>query len=99
MTSKAEMFYLDGQSEISVDQVKAPWLYFDGALLDGFFPGISATYAIPIFPGFVRVGFTSFRAGIAVNQDNLLASLPLSQITVLLGWYISPHGVFPSSCG
>jgi hypothetical protein len=84
-------FYLDGQSEITVDQVKSPWLYFDGAFLDGFFPGISATYAVPIFPGFVRLGFTSFRAGLAVNQDQTLASLPLSQITLLLGWYLSPE--------
>jgi len=84
-------FYLDGQTEINVDQVKSPWLYIDAAVLDGFFPGVSATYAIPIFPGFIRVGFTTFRAGIAVNQDKLLTSLPLSQFTLLLGWYISPE--------
>jgi hypothetical protein len=84
-------FYLDGQSEIRVDQVKSPWLYLDGAFLDGFFPGVSATYAVPTFPGFVRVGFTSFRAGLAVTSDQPLASLPLSQITLLFGWYISPQ--------
>ena len=84
-------FYLDGQSEISVDQVRSPWLYLDGAFLDGLFPGVSVTYAVPTFPGFVRVGFTSFRAGLAVNQDQLLTSLPLSQITLLFGWYVSPQ--------
>ena len=84
-------FYLDGQKEIRVEQVRAPWLYVDAAFLDGFFPGISATYAVPIFPGFVRVGFTSFRVGVAVNQDKLLESLPLSQVTLLLGWYITPE--------
>src|SRR5208337_4287429 len=83
-------FYLDGQSEINVDQVRSPSLYLDGAFLDGFFPGVSATYAVPIFPGFIRLGFTSFRAGLAVTQDQPLVSLPLSQITLLLGWYISP---------
>jgi len=84
-------FYLDGESEIRVDQVRSPWLYLDGAFLDGFFPGVSATYAVPIFPGFVRLGFTSFRVGLALNQDKPLASLPLSQITLLLGWYVSPE--------
>lgn len=84
-------FYLDGQSEIKVDQVRSPSLYLDGAFLDGLFPGVSATYAVPIFPGFVRLGFTSFRIGLAFNQDKPLAGIPLSQITLLLGWYISPE--------
>ncbi len=84
-------FYLNGQTEMTVNQVKSPWLYLDAAVLDGFFPGVSATWAIPIFPGFIRLGFTTFRVGIAFNQDQPLASLPLSQITLLLGWYVSPE--------
>ena len=84
-------FYLDGQTEINVDQVKSPWLYIDAAALDGLFPGVSATYAIPIFPGFIRVGFTTFRAGFAGWQDKFFTSLPLSQLTLLLGWYVSPE--------
>jgi hypothetical protein len=88
-------FYLDGQTEMNVDQVRSPWLYIDAAALDGFFPGVSATYAIPIFPGFIRVGFTTFRAGLSANQDTLLVSLPLSQFTLLLGWYVSPEDSHP----
>jgi hypothetical protein len=84
-------FYLDGQTEMTVDQVKSPWLYIDAAALDGLFPGVSATYAVPIFPGFVRVGYTTFRAGLALNRDQFLTSLPLSQFTLLLGWYASPE--------
>jgi hypothetical protein len=83
--------YLDGQTEIAVKQIKSAWLYLDGAFYDGFYPGVSATYATPFFPAFVRVGFTTFRAGLAVNSDGLFSSLPLSQFTLLLGVYISPE--------
>lgn len=83
--------YLDGQTEIAVNQVKSPWLYLDAAFYDGLYPGISATYAAPFLPAFVRVGFTSFRAGLAANQEGLFSSLPLSQFTLLLGIYISPE--------
>jgi hypothetical protein len=83
--------YLDGQTEIAVNQVKSPWLYLDASFYNGFYPGISATYAAPFFPAFVRVGFTTFRAGLAVNQDAMISSLPLSQLTLLLGMYFSPE--------
>jgi hypothetical protein len=83
--------YLEEQTELEVEQVKSPWLYLDAAMVDGLFPGLSATYAVPIFPGFVRAGFTTFRAGLAFNQDKLLTSLPLSQFTLLLGYYVSPE--------
>jgi hypothetical protein len=83
--------YLDGQTEIAVNQVKSHWLYLDGTFYDGFYPGVSATYVTSFFPGFVRVGFTSFRAGLAVNQNSLFSSLPLSQLNLLLGVYFSPE--------
>jgi hypothetical protein len=84
-------FYLDGQTEFTVNQVKSPWLYIDAAALDGLYPGVSATFAMSPFPGFARVGFTSFRAGLAIGQDQFFSSLPLSQFTLLLGWYVSPE--------
>jgi hypothetical protein len=82
-------FYLDGQTELKVEQVASPWLYVDAAFLDGAYPGISATYAPSFFPGFVRLGFTTFRIGLAVNKDSLWSSLPLSQITALLGVFFN----------
>jgi hypothetical protein len=84
--------YLDGQTEITLPQTRSPWLKLDGAFLDGFFPGVAATFALPSLPLFARVGFTTFRAGLAVNAgDNLAVSLPLSQLTLLLGIYLTPE--------
>ena len=84
--------YLDGPTEVTVDQVRSPWLRLDAAFLDGLFPGASASFSIPSLPFFVRLGFTTFRAGIAVNnQDQVLASIPLSQVTLLLGSYTGPE--------
>jgi len=84
-------FYLDGQKEIAVTQVRVPWLLFDLVFLDGLYPGVSATLASSPFPGFLRLGFTTFRFGIAVNQDQFFSSLPLSQFTLLAGIYLSPE--------
>jgi hypothetical protein len=84
-------FYLDGQAEITLQQTSSPWLKLDGAFLDGFFPGLAATFALPSFPAFARLGFTTFRAGVSVNSDQFAVSLPLSQVTLLLGFYISPE--------
>lgn len=84
--------YLDGQTEITLDQVRSPWLRLDAAFLDGFFPGASANFSIPSLPFFARLGFATFRVGIAVNnKDQILASIPLSQLTFHLGYYISPE--------
>jgi len=84
--------YLNGQTELTLSQQASPWLKFDAAFLDGFFPGVAATFALPALPLFARVGFTTFRAGIAVNAgDNLGASLALSQFTLLLGVYLGPE--------
>ncbi len=83
--------YLDGETQLTLDQARSPWLSLDGAFLDGFFPGIAATFSLPSLPFFARLGFASFRAGIAVNQDQVTASLPLSQLTLLLGVYLSPQ--------
>jgi len=84
--------YLNGQAELPLAQERSPWLKLDGSFLDGFFPGVAATFALPALPLFARVGFTTFRAGIAVNGgDNLAISLPLTQFTLLLGIYLSPE--------
>jgi hypothetical protein len=83
--------YLDGRTELTLQQARSSWLRLDAALLDGFFPGVSANFSIPSIPAFARLGFTTFRAGIAVNQDQIFASLPLSQITLHLGLYLSPE--------
>jgi hypothetical protein len=84
-------FYFDGQKEIEVTQVRSPWLYIDATAFDGLYPGVSATFAMSPFPAFARVGFTSFRLGLAINQGEFLVSLPLSQFTLLLGIYFSPE--------
>ncbi len=84
-------FYFDGQNEITVTQTRSPWLMFDLAFLDGLYPGVSATVATSPFPAFLRVGYTSFRIGLALNQDGLFSSLPLSQVTALAGIYLSPE--------
>jgi len=83
--------YLDGRTEFTLQQAKSAWLRLDAALLDGFFPGVSASFSIPSIPAFARLGFTTFRAGMTINQDQIFASLPLSQITLLLGLYLSPE--------
>ena len=72
-------------------QTRSPWLFLDLAFLDGFYPEASATLATSPFPAFLRLGFTSFRAGLAINQDSLVSSLPLSQVTALAGIYLSPE--------
>ena len=84
-------FYLDGPTELTLQQAPSPWLKLDGAFLDGFFPGVAATFALPAFPVFARLGLTTFRAGVAVGSDQFTVSLPLSQLTLLLGLYISPE--------
>ncbi len=83
--------YFDRQSEIVVPQERSPWFSVDAAFLDGFFPGVSATFSGLPFPGFARLGFTTFRAGISTNNDQVFTSLPLSQLTLLLGFYVSPE--------
>ena len=84
-------FYLEGGTELTIDQKRSPWLRLDAALMDGFFPGVSATFSIPSVPWFARLGVATFRAGFAINQDQFFASLPLSQVTLLLGRYLSPE--------
>jgi hypothetical protein len=83
--------YLDGKTELKLEQARSPWLRVDGAFLDGFFPGAAATVSVPALPFFARLGFTSFRAGVAINQDQITVSLPLTQVTLLLGVYLSPE--------
>jgi hypothetical protein len=83
--------YLDGQTELTLQQTPSPWLKLDGAFLDGFFPGLAATFAFPTLPAFARLGLTTFRAGVSVNSDQFAVSLPLSQLTLLLGLYLSPE--------
>ena len=83
--------YLDGPTELTLEQARSPWLRLDGAFLDGFFPGVAANFSIPSLPFFARVGFTTFRVGIAVNRDQFLTSLALSQLSLLLGGYLSPE--------
>jgi hypothetical protein len=85
----SQSIYFHGQPEITIPQARSPWLLVDFTLLDGFFPGVSGTLASSPFPGFVRLGFTTFRAGIAINQDNALVSIPLSQLTLHLGLYLA----------
>jgi hypothetical protein len=87
----AESIYFNGQPEILIPQTRSPWLLLDFALLDGFYPGVSGTLASSPFPGFVRLGFTTFRAGLALNQDQILSSLALSQLTAHVGLYFSPE--------
>jgi hypothetical protein len=85
-------FYYQGEPEITLKQTRSPWLFIDAAFLDGFYPGVAATVATSPFPGFLRVGFTSFRIGLAVNGgDSIFSSLPLSQVTALAGIYLSPE--------
>lgn len=84
-------FYLEGGTELVILQKRSPWLRLDAALLDGFFPGVSATFSIPSQPYFMRLGIATFRAGLALNRDQFFTSLPLSQATVLLGLYLSPE--------
>ena len=84
-------FYLDGQAEIPLQQVRSPWLKLDAAFQNGFFPGISANFSIPSMPFFGRLEYTTFRAGVAVNQNQIFTSLPLSQLGFLLGLYVSPE--------
>jgi hypothetical protein len=83
-------FYYQGEKEITLTQTRPPWLFLDLAFLDGFYPGVSATVASSPFPGFLRVGYTTFRLGIAIG-DKLFSSLPLSQLTLLAGIYLSPE--------
>jgi hypothetical protein len=83
--------YLDGQTELTVQQAQSPWLRLDATFSDGFFPGVSANFSIPSFPAFARLGLTTFRAGLAINQDQALAGIPLSQLFLLLGLYLSPE--------
>ena len=83
--------YLDGQTELTLQQSPSPWLRLDAAFLDGLYPGVSATFSIPSIPVFARVGFTTFRVGIAINKDQTFESLRLSQLTLLLGFYRSPE--------
>lgn len=90
LPSKTDI-YLDGPTEMTLDQTRSPWLKLDAAFLDGFFPGVSASFSVPSWPLFARLGFTTFRAGVAVNQNGILTSIPLSQLTFLLGAYLSPE--------
>jgi hypothetical protein len=83
--------YLDGGTEITLEQTRSSWLRLDATLTDGFFPGVSANFSIPSIPAFARLGFTTFRAGLAINQDQALVSIPLSQVVLLLGVYLSPE--------
>lgn len=83
--------YLDGPIELPLVQDRSSWLRLDAAFQNGFFPGVSANFSIPSLPYFGRLEFTTFRVGIAVNQDQILASLPLSQFTFILGVYLSPE--------
>ena len=84
-------FYLDGQTVLPLEQVRSPWLKLDAAFQDGFFPGLSANFSIPSMPFFARLDYTTFRAGVAFNQDQIFASLPLSQLGLILGLYLSPE--------
>ena len=89
---EAQSLYYNGEAEIVIHQTRSPWLLLDLALLDGFYPGVSGTFAASPFPGFLRLGFTTFRAGIAVSQDSgILSSLPLSQLSLHAGLYLSPE--------
>ncbi len=83
--------YLDGPTDLTLEQVRSPWLRLDGAFFDGLFPGLSASFSIPSLPFFGRIGFTTFRAGVSINQDQVFASLPLTQFSLLLGLYVSPE--------
>jgi hypothetical protein len=84
-------FYLDGQGELSVEQPRSPWLRLDGVLQDGFFPSVSANFSIPSLPLFARLEFTSFRVGASVNSQYVFTGFPYSQLTLLLGLYLSPE--------
>ena len=84
-------FYLDGQTEITVEQARSPWLGLDGILQDGFFPSVAANFSIPSLPLFARLEFTTFRVGVSVNSQYFFASFPYSQLTLLLGLYLSPE--------
>ena len=80
--------YLDGQTELTLKQSPSPWLRLDAAFVDGLFPGGSASFSIPSLPLFARVGFTTFRAGIAFNnQDQVFTSLPLIFSKYAGTWY------------
>jgi hypothetical protein len=83
-------FYYQGEAEITVNQVRPPWLFVDLAFLDGLYPGVSVTATTSPFPGFLRLGFTTFRVGIVLG-NSLFSSLPLSQFTLLAGLYVSPE--------
>jgi hypothetical protein len=83
--------YLNGQTELSLTQVRSPWLKLDGGFQDGLFPSASANFSIPSLPFFARLEITTFRVGIAVNQNQLFVSLPLTTYTFLLGLYLSPE--------
>jgi hypothetical protein len=84
-------FYLDGQTELSVEQARSPWVRLDGVLQDGFFPSVSANFSIPSLPLFARLEYTSFRIGVSVNSQYFLQGFPYSQLTVLMGFYLSPE--------
>ena len=54
-------------------------------------PRYFANFSIPSMPFFGRLEYTTFRAGVAVNQNQIFTSLPLSQLGFLLGLYVSPE--------
>jgi len=84
-------FYLNGQTDLPITQLRSPWLKLDGAFQDGLFPGFSANFSIPSQRFFGRLEVTTYRVGIAVNQNQFFASLPLTTYSLILGMYLTPE--------
>ena len=85
-------FYLDGQTDLRISQLRSPWLRLDGGFQDGLFPGLSANFSIPSQPFFGRLEVTTYRVGIAFNgQSQFFASLPLTTYSAVLGMYLTPE--------
>ncbi len=89
-TPVTRSLYLAANREISFDQKRTPSWALSVRMVDFAYPGADLSLLVASGPVFVTAGFTTYMVGLALNQEEILSSTPLTNLALQVGAYLAP---------
>jgi hypothetical protein len=90
-TPVTQRVFLSTDREVRVEQKKSSRWGLELSLLDAQAPGVDITMAVPARSFFLRAGFSTYAAGLALNSTSVLLNDPLTNISLQAGLYLGPE--------
>jgi hypothetical protein len=89
-TPVTQRLFLSADREVRVEQTKESRWAMELSLLDGRAPGFDVSMAFPAQSLFLRLGFTTYAAALALSSTDTFVSEPLTNLGLQAGLYLRP---------